>query len=269
MENPEEFISGPKKSGKLCYSLIPARIVFVLLGFSGFCLMYAYRVVLSVTIVAMVGQENSTQESYDCPVDNMTYGEYKDGEFNWDTEQQATLLGAFFYGYVLTQIPGGILAERYGAKWMFGISILITALLSLLVPLAAQWSFLAFFLTRFGQGLAEGVVWPCMNTLISKWMPKMERSRGSTIIFTGSQIGTVVSLSLAGYLCDGSFMGGWPAVFYLLGIIGCFWFVLWSAFVYESPDRHPHISEEEYDYIKDGQDNEQTIKVFKPKYLNF
>jgi ACS family sodium-dependent inorganic phosphate cotransporter-like MFS transporter 5 len=268
MAYPEEFFfSEEPKKGKLCYSFIPARVIFVIMGFTGFCLIYAYRVVLSVAIVAMVGQVNSTEESNDCHVDsNKTESHIINREFDWDSEQQAVILGAFFYGYVITQIPGGVLAQRFGAKWIFGVSILITALLSLLGPLAARWGFFAFFLTRFGQGLAEGVVWPCMNSLISKWMPKMERSRGTTAIFMGSQIGTVLSMSLAGYLCDKSFMGGWPAVFYLLGIIGCLWFLFWSAFVYESPEKHPHISEKEYDYIKEEQGDEQVNQVLE-QYL--
>lgn len=47
MSLPEEFFEPePKKPGKLCYSCLPARVVFVVLGFFGFCLIYAYRVVL-------------------------------------------------------------------------------------------------------------------------------------------------------------------------------------------------------------------------------
>jgi len=35
------------------------------------------------------------------------------GDFNWDSEEQGLILGAFFYGYIATQIPGGILAEKH------------------------------------------------------------------------------------------------------------------------------------------------------------
>ena len=34
------------------------------------------------------------------------------------------ILGSFFYGYVLTQIPGGRLAEVWGGKWLYGIGTL-------------------------------------------------------------------------------------------------------------------------------------------------
>lgn len=39
------------------------------------------------------------------------------GEFNWNGHQRGLVLGAFFYGYILTQIPGGYLASRYYNVW--------------------------------------------------------------------------------------------------------------------------------------------------------
>ncbi len=37
--------------------------------------------------------------------------------YDWDSETQGWILGSFFYGYILTtQIPGGYLARKYGAK---------------------------------------------------------------------------------------------------------------------------------------------------------
>ena len=38
----------------------------------------------------------------------------KTGEFNWDEYTQGIILGSFFYGYILTQIPGGYFAEKVG-----------------------------------------------------------------------------------------------------------------------------------------------------------
>ena len=42
------------------------------------------------------------------------------GEFDWDAETQGLILGCFFYGYALSHVPGGLLAERYGGKWLMG-----------------------------------------------------------------------------------------------------------------------------------------------------
>lgn len=60
------------------------------------------------------------------------------GEFDWSPKTQGYVLASFFYGYVLTQVLGGILAERFGAKWIFGGSILIPGLLTLITPFAAR-----------------------------------------------------------------------------------------------------------------------------------
>ena len=259
--------NGCEKDGKYCYNAIPTRFVFVFLGFFGFNLVYAYKVVLSVTIVAMVGHNSSEHYSDECK-DSITNTNITSnhtittGDYNWTEQQSTSVLGAFFYGYVLTQIPGGLLAERFGAKWIFGSSILITAVLALISPLAADLSYGAFFAVRVGQGLAEGVVFPVMNSMLAKWLPKMERSLGSTIVFTGAQIGTVITMPLAGVFSDGHFWGGWRAIFYLLGITGCLWFVLWSLFVSESPETHPHISSKELDFIKKGQGIEAVTQVW-------
>ena len=65
------------------------------------------------------------------------------------------VLGAFFYGYLITQIPGGWLAERYGGKMVYGLGILMTAVLSLLTPLAASTSVWALVALRVLEGLFE------------------------------------------------------------------------------------------------------------------
>lgn len=66
-----------------------------------------------------------------------------------------TVLGAFFYGYILTQIPGGIAATQFGGKWVFGIGIFITSVLTILTPFAARYSVHLLVAVRVVEGLAE------------------------------------------------------------------------------------------------------------------
>lgn len=78
-----------------------------------------------------------------------------DGPFEWDSKQQGYLLSSFFWGYVITQIPFGILAKRYGAKYFLGIGMLINSIFGLLVPQSAKWGYWPLIIVRFIQGLGE------------------------------------------------------------------------------------------------------------------
>ena len=85
--------------------------------------------------------------------------------------EQGVVLSAFFYGYILTQIPGGWLALRYGGKRVLGVGILITSLSSMLSPLAARSSIFFFVVTRILEGLGEGVTQPALYVLVEAWSP--------------------------------------------------------------------------------------------------
>lgn len=79
----------------------------------------------------------------------------QNGEFGWDGKDQGLILGAFFWGYCLTQIPGGILAERFGGKVVFGMGVLFTDFFCLLTPVAARSSKELLIAVRVLTGLAE------------------------------------------------------------------------------------------------------------------
>ena len=65
------------------------------------------------------------------------------------------ILSAFFYGYLLTQIPGGWLAERIGGKWVFGVGVVMTSLLTLFTPLAAFTNVWLLVAVRVMEGFFE------------------------------------------------------------------------------------------------------------------
>lgn len=65
------------------------------------------------------------------------------------------VLGSFFYGYILTQIPGGLLAQRIGGRWVFGVGVVMTAVLTILTPLAADISVWALVALRAMEGFFE------------------------------------------------------------------------------------------------------------------
>uniref|UniRef100_A0A3P9H1W5 Sialin n=1 Tax=Oryzias latipes TaxID=8090 RepID=A0A3P9H1W5_ORYLA len=235
-----------------------ARLNLAILMFLGFSVVYGLRVNLSVAMVAMVNttDPDATKNSsviHACPLPSgaengsQTFQQPAGiPQYPWDSETQGWLLGAFFFGYLCTQIPGGYLAGHYGGSIFLGLGVLGTAVLTLLTPLAAKWGSYWLFALRALEGFGEGVTFPAMMAMWARWAPPLERSRLTTLSGSGSSFGAFLALPLTGYICE---QLGWPAVFYICGGAGCFWAILWFAFVSDDPRTHRRISDVERDYI--------------------
>lgn len=82
------------------------RYMIVFLAFLGFYNVFAMRMNLSVAIVAMTEPKNGTYEYVSI--------HKNEPEFDWNSKEQGLILSSYFYGYVCSQILGGIMASRYG-----------------------------------------------------------------------------------------------------------------------------------------------------------
>ncbi|XP_012274973.1 sialin isoform X2 [Orussus abietinus] len=238
-------------------SCIKARYVLGFLGFLGFALVYAMRVNLSVAIVSMVNQtaiphvdNNDTTDV--CDNKDIINGTFipSAGEFDWDDRTQGLILGAFFIGYVATNVPGGRMAEKVGGKLVCGLGVFLTAVLTVISPFAAYWGLTPFLAVRIAEGFTEGVTFPAMHNMLAHWVPPLERGKFAAIVYAGSNFGTVISLPVSGWLCSLEFWGGWPLAFYLFGGLGIVWYIFWLLFVYDTPSEHPRIDPQERAYIE-------------------
>uniref|UniRef100_A0A8B9H5F6 Major facilitator superfamily (MFS) profile domain-containing protein n=1 Tax=Astyanax mexicanus TaxID=7994 RepID=A0A8B9H5F6_ASTMX len=220
---------------------IPRRYTIAIMSGLGFCISFGIRCNLGVAIVDMVN--NSTI--------------HKDGKiiikekakFNWDPETVGMIHGSFFWGYIVTQIPGGYISSRLAANRVFGAAILLTSTLNMFIPSAARVHYGCVIFVRILQGLVEGVTYPACHGIWSKWAPPLERSRLATTSFCGSYAGAVVAMPLAGVLVQYS---GWSSVFYIYGSFGIVWYMFWILVSYESPADHPTITDEERLYIEES-----------------
>lgn len=241
-----------------------SRYGLALLSCFGFFVVYSLRVNLSVAMVDMLNnthQSNTNHSGSLCPghpVPPRPKHNHTASVYDWDSETQGWILGSFFYGYILTQIPGGYLAGRYGPKWLMGLGILGTVIFTLLTPVAADLGAGYLMAVRVLEGIGEGVTFPAMYTMWAAWAPPLERSRLLTISYTGAQLGTVIALPLSGEIC---FYLDWTYVFYVFGAVGLVWFVLWTLLVFDSPNTHPRISERERLYITSSLRNELSTSA--------
>ncbi|XP_044227921.1 sialin [Thunnus albacares] len=240
-----------------------SRYGLALLSSYGFFVVYSLRVNLSVAMVEMLNSTHqaNTNHSSVCPAHTgpvQPKHNHTANVYDWDSETQGWILGSFFYGYILTQIPGGYLAGRFGPKWLLGLGILGTVIFTLLTPVAANLGASYLIAVRVLEGIGEGVTFPAMYTMWAAWAPPLERSRLLTISYIGAQLGTVIALPLSGVIC---FYLEWTYVFYVFGGVGLVWFVLWVFLVFDSPNTHPRISERERLYITNSLKNELSTSA--------
>ncbi len=134
------------------------------------------RMCLSVAIVAMVkseSNETNTDLGNECPLGlkdpsevinqlkaklslNVHFqSDAYEGEFAWNEEEQGLILGSYFWGNILGQIPGGYLSERFGGKRVFTFGMFGTSLATLFIPLASSYGVGAFIAVRIIQGLTQ------------------------------------------------------------------------------------------------------------------
>ncbi|XP_031628445.1 putative inorganic phosphate cotransporter [Contarinia nasturtii] len=239
------------------YFCIPQRIIMAIICFFGISIAYVMRVCLSVAITEMVAKPNHTEivtESNNsiCVADPIMLGSstgHSDGgEYHWTQEQQGWILSSFYIGYVLTHLPGGVIAQKYGGKWTLGLGILSTAIFTLLTPYAVQQGgHVALIVLRILMGLGEGTTFPALSVLLASWVPEKERSKLGSFVFGGGQIGTVAGNLLSGMILSSY---SWPWVFYVFGVISIIWFLIFVCICYSNPDCHPFITKEERDYLE-------------------
>lgn len=79
----------------------------------------------------------------------------QDGEFVWSKQTQGFVLGAFFWGYLITQIPGGLLAQKYGGKRVLGYCLLVASIATLLCAVGARVSPYLLIFLRIIIGLGQ------------------------------------------------------------------------------------------------------------------
>ncbi|NXW20996.1 VGLU3 protein, partial [Circaetus pectoralis] len=217
---------------------LPKRYIIAIMSGLGFCISFGIRCNLGVAIVEMVN--NNTVYVNGKP-------ELQKAQFNWDPETVGLIHGSFFWGYIVTQIPGGFISNKLAANRVFGAAIFLTSTLNMFIPSAARVHYGCVMFVRILQGLVEGVTYPACHGMWSKWAPPLERSRLATTSFCGSYAGAVVAMPLAGVLVQ---YIGWSSVFYIYGMFGIVWYMFWLLHAYESPAAHPTITNEEKIYIE-------------------
>ena len=163
-------------------------------------------------------------------------------EFGWDQGTRGLILSSFFVGYLLTQIAGGWLADRFGGKVVLGFGVVFWSAFTIITPPAAFAGLSLLLLSRVGMGLGEAVTFPSIYSLFGRWLPVSERTRAIGLNASAIPLGTVFALLLTPVIVLAL---GWQWVFYLFGGVGIVWFFFWHRLASTDPRNHPRITPEE------------------------
>ncbi|KHN47115.1 Putative anion transporter 6, chloroplastic [Glycine soja] len=162
-------------------------------------------------------------------------------QFGWNSSTAGLVQSSFFWGYALSQLPGGWLAKIFGGGAVLEVGVLIWSVATALVPFLAGYM-PGLLLSRVLVGIGEGVSPSAATDLIARHLPPKidktscfrslgfvprsipleERSRAVALVFGGLSVGSVMGLLLAPPLIQNL---GWESVFYIFGLLGIAWFL--------------------------------------------
>ena len=201
----------------------PRRYILIGLTFVSVFICYIDRVNISIAIIPMAE------------------------DLNWNMQTQGMVLSAFFVGYLLLQIVGGRLADRYGGKAILGFGVLVWSIFTMLTPPAAAIGLTVLIMVRIVMGMGEAVAFPAIYAIYGRWIPTQERARAVGFTYSAIPLGTVFALIMTPIIV---LHMGWQWAFYLFGVVGLVWLIFWYYIATARPELHTGISNEELEYIR-------------------
>jgi len=152
--------------------------------------------------------------------------------------------GIFVFAYAAFEIPTGSLADRYGPRRILTRIVLWWSVFTSLTGVASNfWALLAI---RFSFGAGEAGAFPNFSSCISRWFPKLERARALGLVIMANQIGGALSPLLVVPI-QARF--GWRTSFYLFGVFGVLWAVVWYRWYRDTPSQMAKVSDAELQEI--------------------
>ncbi|KAI1290431.1 Sialin [Halotydeus destructor] len=241
-------------------SWLPVRLLVASMGMLGGVVMFCTRMNLSVAMLAMVNETAVSGPSYlnssGIDLDHLDgIPLHKRGTFVWSPSTQGLILGAYFYGYSVTQPFTGYVASKFEAVKLVTVCMSMAAILTMLTPTIAQLGVAPLMATRLLLGACHGPYLTCIYVMYIRWTTRTERATALGAMQIGCNLGICLSLPLSAYLCEFGFSGGYPSAFYVPGMFTLVWTLVWHLYVTSAPETHKCVSAAELDYIKSNTDD--------------
>uniref|UniRef100_T1KRX7 Major facilitator superfamily (MFS) profile domain-containing protein n=1 Tax=Tetranychus urticae TaxID=32264 RepID=T1KRX7_TETUR len=221
-------------NGHLKRPTIPYRYFIMVMITMTTIVVIAVRSIINVAILAMI-ESAETSTGHVIGKNN----------FNWDQRDQGYILGAYYYTYTAIQIGAGSLTDKFNAVHVFAGAQVIATICTLITPIAAKMGMYYLIGVRMVLGLIHGTTFPTLYILIAKWFLPSEVGLAQGLMAAGSDAGSAIVLPLTAWISTQSLCGGWPAAFYLVGLINLIFVLTWVFTVTVDPQSNKFVSEYE------------------------
>jgi MFS family permease len=166
-------------------------------------------------------------------------------DLGMDDAAKGNAIGIFFWGYLLLQIPGGYLANRWSARKVVSLFLIAWGLAAAGCGLVKTGS--EFRIMRFFLGLAESGVYPATLVLLANWFPRGERARANAYWNLCQPLAVAGAAPVTGALLGA---WGWRTALIAEGILPFLWLPVWWFGIKDHPRDAKWISSEERAYLE-------------------
>lgn len=167
-------------------------------------------------------------------------------ELHFTGQTMGWILGAFSLGYAWFHLPGGWLADRFGARRVLAGAILWFSIFTALTPFAAKLPILnlagaawSFAIARFLMGVGESAAFPVGNKMMGYWLGPNERALGTSIFLAGVGVAGIIAPVLVTKMAAAY---GWKTPFVVLGLVGTVSAIACYTYVTDRPDQNRHVN---------------------------
>lgn len=165
---------------------------------------------------------------------------YIKSDFHLTALQTGMVMSAFFASYSLSQVPGGLLADKFGVRKITTIALLWWSAFTAITGAVSNFS--QMLVVRFLFGLGEGVYPACSFKTVAMWFPKQERGTANAVMLSASRVGAAIApLAVVGIMS----LGGWRTVFYSLCLPGILIALVFWIFIPSKPSEGKRVSASE------------------------
>jgi MFS family permease len=161
-------------------------------------------------------------------------------ELHLSHTQVGFVFSAFAYPYLVFQIIGGWVGDRFGPRRTLAVCAVIWAGATVMTGLAG--GFVSLIVARLLLGLGEGATFPTATRAMSNWMPADQRGFAQGTTHAASRIGNAVAPPLIVWLMAAT---SWRGAFIVTGIFSFLWALVWIFYFRDNPREHRGITEGE------------------------